>query len=222
MSTLPASVRSELPLSVADRIAFWQRLHERLAGLSNRVDPTKILSAIHDKVPMVTQQEQQQLKLENARADEQFWSWLHDSHEATAADHKQLVSEAEAKIAENHNAAAAADAKAAEARARVERLQSGEDLPGGLGKPFDAERCLREVGWTTRDLNDARLLSKVCDALGDDFVIKHTADAGVKARKREQRAALRRLARRLEVISHLTADEVERLIAAAEHGVPRE
>lgn len=28
----------EMPPSVEDRIAFWQRLHERLAKLSNRVD----------------------------------------------------------------------------------------------------------------------------------------------------------------------------------------
>jgi hypothetical protein len=28
----------EVPPSVADRITFWQRLHERFAKLSNRVD----------------------------------------------------------------------------------------------------------------------------------------------------------------------------------------
>ena len=30
----------EVPLSVEDRLAFWQRLHDRLAKLSNRLDAT--------------------------------------------------------------------------------------------------------------------------------------------------------------------------------------
>jgi len=29
----------ETPLTVANRVAFWQRVHERLAKLSNRIDP---------------------------------------------------------------------------------------------------------------------------------------------------------------------------------------
>jgi hypothetical protein len=47
----------EVPPSVEDRITFWQRLHERLAKLSNRVDVTaqaKILGDIHARIPMVT------------------------------------------------------------------------------------------------------------------------------------------------------------------------
>jgi hypothetical protein len=53
-----ASVGSiETPLNVADRVAFWQRVHERLAKLSNRIDPAtqgKILGDIDAQIPMVT------------------------------------------------------------------------------------------------------------------------------------------------------------------------
>jgi hypothetical protein len=39
-----------VPPSVADRVAFWSQLHQRLARLSNRVDAdtqSKILGAVH-------------------------------------------------------------------------------------------------------------------------------------------------------------------------------
>jgi hypothetical protein len=43
------------PLSVEDRIAFWKRVHERLARLGNRLDAAaqaKVLAAVHLRVPM--------------------------------------------------------------------------------------------------------------------------------------------------------------------------
>jgi hypothetical protein len=70
-----------LPPSVADRITFWQRLHDRLAKLSNRVtaeDQGKVLGAVHAKVPMVTADEQHALQLENAKADAPFWDRMAD------------------------------------------------------------------------------------------------------------------------------------------------
>jgi hypothetical protein len=47
----------ETPLTVANRVAFWQRVHERLAKLSNRIDPAtqgKIRGDIHTQIPMIT------------------------------------------------------------------------------------------------------------------------------------------------------------------------
>jgi hypothetical protein len=44
----------EVPPSVEDRIAFWQRLHERVAKLANRLDATaqaKLLGDIHAPRP---------------------------------------------------------------------------------------------------------------------------------------------------------------------------
>jgi hypothetical protein len=67
----------ETPLSVANRVAFRQRVHERLAKLSNRIDPAtqgKIRGDIHSRIPMVTPDEQRGLQLENAEADERSQS----------------------------------------------------------------------------------------------------------------------------------------------------
>ena len=47
----------DLSLSVESRLAFWQRVHERLAKLSNRIDPAKVLGDIYARVPMVTADE---------------------------------------------------------------------------------------------------------------------------------------------------------------------
>jgi hypothetical protein len=87
-----------LPPSVEDRIAFWQRLHQRLANLSKRLDAAaqaKVLGDVHARIPMVTPDEQQALKLKNARADERFWSNLHGIHAGMVDDRKGLAATAE-------------------------------------------------------------------------------------------------------------------------------
>jgi hypothetical protein len=43
--------------SPAARIAFWTKLHQRLAGLSNRIDTSQrgaILTTTHARIPMPT------------------------------------------------------------------------------------------------------------------------------------------------------------------------
>ena len=85
---------TEIPPSVADRVAFWQRVHDRLAKLSNRIDPAtqgKLRGDIHNRIPMVTPDEQRALQLENAEADERFWASLQDMHQSTVDDHKRLA-----------------------------------------------------------------------------------------------------------------------------------
>jgi hypothetical protein len=142
----------EMPLSVEGRLAFWQRLHERLAKLSNRVDAVmqgKLLGDIHVRIPMVTLDEQRALQLRNAEADEQFWTNIHDMHAGTVEGHKGLATTAERKIAEGEAEMAKAASHRDAAKERRERLQRGEDVPGGLGKPLtreDAERIMREPG----------------------------------------------------------------------------
>src|ERR1700730_2449595 len=83
----------EAPPSVAACSEFWRRLHERLGRLGNRVDPAtqaKLLGDVHARVPMVTADEQRALQLENAEADERFWSSVQDMNAGTVEGHKQL------------------------------------------------------------------------------------------------------------------------------------
>jgi hypothetical protein len=187
----------EMPLSVEGRIAFWQRLHERLAKLSNRVDAAaqaKILGDVHARIPMVTLDEQRALQLENAKADEQFWSNLHDVHAGTVEDHRGL-----ARTVANAVAAGQAEmAKTAEARdaakARRERLPRGEDVGEGFRKAHtyeDAIRIFREAGFSDGDI---RYMDDLA-ALSETELPKIVA-ARQKAAKRAERAAVRTLLRR--------------------------
>ena len=60
----------DVGLSVADRLGFWQQLHSRLDRLTNRVNAENlqdVLAAIHARIPMVTQDELRDLKLDAAR-----------------------------------------------------------------------------------------------------------------------------------------------------------
>jgi hypothetical protein len=184
-----------LPLSIAHRIAFWRRVHERPARLANRIDvetQAKILGAIHAKVPMVTAAEQQSLKLKNAQADQRLWLSLRDMHEAAANDQQQLVANAEAAIAQNRAAAENAEKNATEAKDRIERLKRGDDVPGGLSPPPDFEQILRDAGFTGRDIAHMRLMA----ALPEE-AITAISKAAVKAMDREGRAAARRYSRTL-------------------------
>jgi hypothetical protein len=157
----------ETPLTVAPRIAFWSKLHQRLGRLANRVDPetrAKLLGAIHARIPMVTPDEQHALQLENAKADEKFWSRLHDMNAGTVEDHKGLAVVVARAISNGQAAMAKAAERRDAGRTRRERLQRGEDVPGGLGKPFtheDAVRMLRDAGWTARDFRRMELITAI-------------------------------------------------------------
>jgi hypothetical protein len=188
------------PPSVSDRIKFWQRLHQRLDNLSNRIDAAAqaaILGAVHARVPMVTLDEQRAVKLENAKADMRFWASLQAMHAGAAEDHKRLIASAEARVAGSRSAALDAATKAQEASDRVERIERGEDVPGGLGEPVNVERVLRQAGMTTSDLNHARLLHAVSEVLGEDAVMEQVVGEFRESR-RASAAVVRRMARRLE------------------------
>lgn len=180
----------EDPPSVEDRIALLQRLHERLAKLSNRLDAAaqaKLLGDVHSRVPMVTLDEMQALKLRNAEADEWFWTNLHDMHAGTV-DHKGLAASVERNLAEGEVEIAKVAVHRDAARERIERLRRGEDVPGGLGKPLDVEKTLREMGFKTADLSHMGTMA----ALPED-AIPILAQEGMIASERATRRLVRRL-----------------------------
>jgi hypothetical protein len=88
----------DVPPTVADRVAFWQGLDERLSKLSNRIDTAtqgKVLGQVHARIPMATIEELRGLQLENAEADERFWAGLRDMQAEQAEGNKQLAAKAE-------------------------------------------------------------------------------------------------------------------------------
>jgi hypothetical protein len=159
------------PASIADRVKFWTGLHERLERLSNRLGPdaAKITAAIHERLPMPTPDEQRELQLENARADERFHAGLADMSSTTVSDHKALAASIERKIAADQAAATAHAERAAEARDRAERIEPGDEVIGGLGKPLDYNdkvKIIKQAGLTDADIRHIECVGYLSRALG--------------------------------------------------------
>jgi hypothetical protein len=199
--------------SVADRIAFWTRLYERLARLSNRLDAEaqrKVMGAVHARIPMATPDEQRALQLANAEADLRFWDQIASMHAGTVEDHKGLAATAERKVAEGETERARAAEHAARARDRIARIERGEDMQGELGEPLTHERArriMREAGMTNSDIDRAELLNAVANELGEEPVFTTMIDAGIKAKRRAEKAALRKLAREMLTLRPLAVGE---------------
>ena len=147
-----------------------------------------MLGAVHAKVPMVTADEQRALQLENAKADAQFWDRMADMYAGTATDHKGLAARAERTAAEGEVERAKAAEHAARAKERVERIERGENVEGGLGKQqIDVEAILIDAGWTKADFKRARLLNELGDGASEELLSevmrrhKRGEDAAVRA-----------------------------------------
>jgi hypothetical protein len=191
-----------MPPSISDRITFWTRLHERLAKLSNRVDAAdqgKIMGAVHARVPMVTPDEQRALQLENAKADVKFWDGLADMHAATAQEHKGLAATAERAAAAGEIERAKAAEHAELTKDRIARIERGENVSGGLGKPMtreDFERELIKVGFTKEHLRHCEQVNEVSKALGFEALKKAILDAKDRSERRVVRGLHREVLRR--------------------------
>jgi len=113
----------DAPPSVADRVEFWRRLHERIGQLSNRVDGTaqaKILGEIHARIPMVTIDELRTLQVDNIQADEQVWTGLLDIYQSTLDGDKQVLAGLQKKIEAGEAAVKHAGELAAGAREKLD------------------------------------------------------------------------------------------------------
>jgi hypothetical protein len=168
----------DAPPSVAERLVFWQRLHERMARLGNRIDAAtqaKLCGDIHARIPIVTPDDQRALQLANANADERAWSTIVDLHAGTVSDHERLIARAE-HVKVN---AAAEQAKAAKeastARDRIARIERGE-AAGGLGKPLTVATLI-EAGFTKAKLTRFRQFNEVCEAFGFDTMMAAVMEA---------------------------------------------
>jgi hypothetical protein len=125
------------PATIADRVAFWGQLHQRLDKLSNRIsgdDQAKIIGAIHARIPMVTIDEQRALQRDNAEADEKFWTCLQGMNAGLAEGHREIAAKSTSIATNAEKGAAEAATKAAAAKERLDRLEKGADVQGGLGK----------------------------------------------------------------------------------------
>jgi hypothetical protein len=85
------------------------------------------------------------------------------------------------------------------AKEQRERLQRGEDVPGGLGEPFtreDAIRIFREAGLTTSDIQHCSDLNTLASSMDWNTMMQEMHASGARAMKRAGRAIVRAMLRR--------------------------
>jgi hypothetical protein len=164
-----------IPASAADRIAFWRRLHGRLSALSNRIgdEQGEILGAVHERIPMPTADEQRDVQLENAKADQRFWEGLHGLHADMIEGHTGVIAAAERAIANGEAGAATAATHAKAAKEQVERIERGERVEGGFDKPLtreDAEAIMMEAGMTRAEIRRSVRMAQLPEELHETIL----------------------------------------------------
>src|SRR5262249_50804650 len=146
-----------LPMTVEGRDAFWQRLHETLARLDNRIDPAaaaKLMGDVHARIPMVTADERTAAAIAVAEEDERVWTGVQGMFAGIGTGMAEVAAKASADGNDACQRAAEAAKHVTEAQDRIARLRRGEVV--APSQAIDPERVLRDVGWTTGDLNHAR------------------------------------------------------------------
>jgi hypothetical protein len=177
-----------VPTSPADRITFWMKLHQRLAALTNRVGREAqgaILTAVHARIPMPTQDDQRAVALENAKADVRFWDTMRGMHADRADGNKGLASKLARNIADDETAAANAAAEGKAAAERLAKVERGEAAPG-VGKPMSAKDLRKALGMSVAEVRHCMRLAEAGEA-----AIPEIIDAGQRAQKRAEYAAVR-------------------------------
>ena len=152
--------------TVTDRIAFWTKLHQRLEALSNRIDAVQrgaILTTIHARIPMPTQDDQQTVQLERAQADARFWESLAEMQTSDVEGHKALLATVQRAIAEREPLAAKAQA----AQDRLARVEKGEAV-AGIPAPMTRADLLRISGMTEARLQHCERVAGI-SAAGSDW-----------------------------------------------------
>jgi hypothetical protein len=204
----------DTPQTVETRIVFWQRLHERLAKLANRVDAgtqAKLLTDIHARIPMVTPDQQRGLQLRNAESDEQLWTSMRSISEDNLAGLTYLANETERRVAEIKPLIENAEAKATTARDRIARIKQGEAVGGGLGKPRTREEMIALMGLSKKEVRHCLALAELTPEEGD---FEHVMRELRLAKDRAEHATVNRLLRNKRWAESMVRDMSESELAA--------
>jgi hypothetical protein len=120
---------------------------------------------------------------------------------STAADYKDLIATAQNAVVKNEAAAKDAAAKADQARERLAKIERGEDVQGGFGRPMtyeQAERIMLDAGLTKGDIRHMRpVLHDELERLGieNDFwdaLAKRREAADIRVHRQAERDVLRK------------------------------
>jgi hypothetical protein len=153
----------QTPRSIWDRLAFWQRLHERLAKLANRVtDLATIFGQIHARIPMVTADEQRALQLENAEACGGALGRhaRHGRRQCRGPQGTGSFRRGKGRRGPISNGKCRCASHGREGPHR-DRIKKGENVAGGL-KSRTREEWLKRLGWTASDVRATRTYCMQC------------------------------------------------------------
>jgi hypothetical protein len=171
-------------VSVRARLAFWTKLHDRLAALGNRVsqdEHPKVYGALQARIPMVTVGEIRAVQDESFKADERFWSSMQDMNASHIEGLKGHIALAESKIAAMALEVARAAEKVEAVRIKREKLKAGE-----------AVGILKAAGCPPRDFRRARLQWSLSNAeLETALANMNVAEAADRVFVREARRIIR-------------------------------
>ena len=117
----------------------------------------------------------------------QFWDRLADANGATASDHEGLIATAETARASAAAEAAKAVEQATRAKDRITRIERGENVDGGLGKPTTFADLIK-AGFTKTEIERLMQLSQVIDVYGFDFAKQVIVEARDHAERKMVRA----------------------------------
>ena len=188
-----------VPPSPGDRIAFWTKLHQRLAALANRTTSEQcglILAAVHGRIPVPTMDEQRAALLADAKANADFWETLRDANADNAEADKALSARLARKAAEQEAAAANAARKAQDAAERVAKAERGEDVQ--VARPLTRKEMLAALGLKSADLRHADRLVEIERLGGRDDLLVEITKRKRSAEKVAARVILARQRRREE------------------------
>jgi hypothetical protein len=134
---LPASARSKCRRRSPAASHFGEPCTSASAGWATALNPetqARLLGSVHERIPMVTPDEQRTLQRENLETDEKFWTDLHDLHDlhaGTVEDKKGLAAKVGHEIAEGQAELAKTAAQRDTAKAKRERLDRGAEGTSG-------------------------------------------------------------------------------------------
>jgi hypothetical protein len=113
-----------------------------------------------------------------------------------------MLSRAQRAVTDSEASAKEAAVKAERAKERLAKIENGEDVAGGLGKPIDLEAALLNAGFTKRELRNMRHLNALITELKDrgieqdfwDALRKHMAasDHLLRVQRTAERDVLRK------------------------------
>jgi hypothetical protein len=183
------------PMTTADRVAFWARLYQRLAKLSNRIgaeDQEKFIGSVHARIPMVTIDDMRAVQRENAEADEKFWSGLQGMDTEQAEGHKELAAKSARIAADAESRAADAAKRATVAKDRIERLAKGEAVSGGLSKPMTRKALLKASGVSESFMRHCERVHELSEMGLFEEYVRAGQDGMLRGAKSAERKFLRR------------------------------